>query len=437
MDTKAKKTANSQGKETPSIIIQNIQIRPVNRQVHDIGTWRNAIKSAEATVPRRTALYDLYDEILLDGHLSSVISKRINRVCNADWQFVKDGQVIEHINDLIDTPEFEELITEIVNSRFWGYTMMELTNFNSDGFKIFTVPRKHMRPERGIIATEQTGDTGINIREGIYTKTIMEVGKEKDLGILKIVAQYVIYKRGGFGDWAQYAEIFGMPFRKGTYDGFDDSQRVQLEKALEEAGSAAYAVIPKGTEIEFVSNSSTGNGDLYKLLKEACNQEISVSILGATETTTSSSSSGYAQSKTHQETEDEIFKGDRKYVRRVLNRHFIKILESAGIDTKGGKFVIKGEGEEKLTKKDQFEIHKSMKKDLSIPVDDNFFYENYGMPKPDDYDAQKKASQNAPTPTPSNQNDGNPKDNKSKKLVFLNDENGVLQFFKKHLAFFE
>jgi len=437
MNKKVVKKANSQGDESPSILIQNIQIRPVNRQVHDIATWRSAIKSAEATVPRRTALYDLYDEILLDGHLSSVVGKRINRVCNADWQFVKDGKVIDYINDLIDTPEFEELVTEIINTKFWGYTMLEITNFSENGFRVFSIPRKHIRPDRGVVATEQTGDIGTNIREGIYTKTVMEVGKERDLGILKIVAQYVVYKRGGFGDWAQYAEIFGMPFRKGTYDGFDDSQRVQLEKALEEAGSAAYAVIPKGTEIEFVSNSSTGNGELYKLLKEACNQEISVTILGATETTTSSSSSGYAQSKTHQETEDEIFKGDRKYVRRVLNRHFIKILEAAGIDTQGGKFVIKGEGEEKLSKKEQFEIHKSMKKDLSIPVDDDFFYETYGMPKPTDYDAQKKAIENASSPIPSNQNDGNSKDNKNKKLIYLNDESGFLQFLKKHLSFFE
>lgn len=440
---KAGKAAHAEKSDTPSIIIQNLTIRPVNRQRHDIEGWRNAIKSAETSTPRRVTLYDLYDDLLLDGHLYSILSKRINAVANAKWEFVKDGKVIDQVNDLIDTPEFEELITGIMNAKFWGYSMMEVGNFTPDGFTLYDVPKKHMRPKIGVIAKEQSTDEGINIREGIYAKTVMEVGKPDDLGILRIVAQYVIYKRGGFGDWAQFAELFGMPFRVGKYDGYDDTQRIQLEKAMEEAGSAAYVVIPKESDIEFMENKTTGEGQLYKFLKDACNQEISVTILGQTETTTSSESSGYAQSKTHAETEEDINKADRNFVRRILNRYFIRIMDANGVNTDGGRFVIKGEGEEKLSKKDAFSIHKQLIKDLNLPIDDNFLYEEYGMPKPDDYDQQKAAmlaekqqnvenDRNGSGDDPAHTPPGSAKD-KIKKLVMFSDEES---FFDRLKNFF-
>ncbi|GGH02816.1 phage portal protein family protein [Pedobacter zeae] len=395
--------------EQAPIIIQQTNIRPVNRQVLDIKKWRNAIRSAEALVPRRATLYDLYDDILLDGHLNSVLEKLVKKVTNAKWEFGRAGKIINAANDLIDTPEFEKLVRGIVLSEWWGLTWCTANKFTADGFSYYEIPRKHCRPETGIVAKEQTGESGINIREGIFARETMEFGDPNDIGRLKIVAQYVIYKRGAFGDWAQFAEIFGMPFRKGTYDGYDDSQRALLEQALEKAGSAAYAVVPEGSNIEFIENKSNSTGDLYKALKDACNQEISVAVLGQTETTTSSEGSGYAQSKTHAETEDDVIASTITRVRRLLNRHFIPVMQAGGVNTQGGWFYIKGEGEEKLTLKERFEMHLKMIKELELPFDAKFLYETYGMPIPTDFDAQmaerKAKSEAVPQEKPENPDD--------------------------------
>ena len=60
-----------------SDIIQQIQVWQNRRAAIDVDSWRSAIKSAESIFfPRRTLLYDLYSEILLDGHLSAVTQKR-------------------------------------------------------------------------------------------------------------------------------------------------------------------------------------------------------------------------------------------------------------------------------------------------------------------------------------------------------------------------
>lgn len=370
------------------MIIQQLTIRPVNRSVLEIEDWRNAIKAAEAMIPRKTQLLDQYDDILLDGHLSGVIRKFVAKIKNADWRFGKDGKINKKVKKIMDTPEFGKLLTCIVMSDFKGEKWATANNFTENGFSFYEVPQKHIRPHLGIVAKEQSGDTGISINEGIIAKELMKFGEGEGLGRLMIVAQYVIYKRGGFGDWSQFAEIFGMPFRKGTYDGYDESQRVLLEEALDKSGSAAYAVVPTGTNIEFVENKSNSDGAIYRVLKDACNQEMSVAILGNTETTTSSESSGYAQSKTHADSEDDLIKDALIRARQILNRYFIPVMESGGVSLEGGEFYIEGFGDEHVGKKDKLEMHLKIIEKLDLPYDPSHFYQTYDLPKPADYDAQ-------------------------------------------------
>lgn len=373
-------------------IIQNIVIRPVNRSTQDIGSWRRAMKAAEATIPRRTLLYDLYHDLMLDGHLTSVINKRIMAVTNRKMRYMVNDKPVDAMDQIMKKKAWKKMLREIMLAKMWGVTLLEFS-FNQDGsFKVYSIPRKHIRTKTGIITYEQNGDSGIAYREPPVSNYVLQFGEDDNLGLLLSAAQYVIYKRGDFGDWAQYAEIFGMPFRIGRYDGYDDATRIQLETALEQAGSAAYAVIPKEGNIEFIEGkNASGSGQLYQGLKDACNKEISVLILGQTETTESSSSSGYAQSKTHADTEDDINEDDRDDIISILNDDIHALFEMHGLPVQSGGEFMYEMPDEKISKKDKLNM------DLQIanrqPVADDYFYDNYGIPKPKDYEAQKKAKE--------------------------------------------
>ncbi len=374
------------------VIIQKLDIRQIQRSNVDIQKWRDAIKAAESRIPRHTRLYNLYHELFLDAHLASVVEKRLLAVTNAEWEFVtKNGESVEEINDWIDTPHFELLLKESINAKIWGYTMLEF-DFNAvGGPAVYLVPRKHMRQHQGAVSITETGDDLIDIREGAFKNLVVEVGDPDDLGLLASVAQYVIYKRGDFADWAQFAEIFGMPLVDATWDGHDPDQREQLVKSVDEMGGNGSIIHPEGTEIEFIQNNS-GNptGDLYAKLKDALNAEISKRVLGQTETTESSSGSGYAQSKTHAKVEDDINTADRKYVRRILNKRVYEIFEANGTNLRGGYFRIKDDSEERLDKKGRFDMAFRMR-DNGIPVNDDEIYGLSGFEKPKDYEAQKAA----------------------------------------------
>lgn len=387
-----------------NIITHKIDVRPFQRGEVDIPLWRRAMQYAESTIPRRRLLYDLYADVELDGHVEAVTGKRIDAVTTANWAFVdKEGKPVDAINDLIDSIGFDNLLKEIVKTRFWGYTILEPTIYQKDGsweMDAGLIPRLNYRPEEGIVAYDPNSDDGINIREGIYARTVMEVGEVDDLGLYLKAAPYQILKRGGLGDWALFVQVFGNPLIDATWDGYDESQRHKLLDALGTMGAGGALVRPDGTTVQLIERSGTANGDLQETFTNRLNKEISKALLGSTETTEASTASGYAQSKTHEGQDERKMASDIAFTRRVLNSRFIRIMQTAGIETMGGHFIVQGE-ENELTQKESFEIHKGLIKELGLPVDHDWLYEHYNIPKPDNYQEQIKGREQQAKAPPS------------------------------------
>ena len=387
---------------TPNPAQQTIEmmvVRPARIQSEDISSWVEAVNNAKRGY--RTKLYNLYENILADPVLSDAIDKRVNAITNAEIAFMKDGQTVEAMDDLIDTPEFEELIREIVLTKAWGKTVADIS-FNPE-FDVFSVPRKHIRIDkmdrplnerRRYILEKENDMTGYDYENDPY---IIECGKDDDLGFIFKAAPYVIYKRGGFGDWAQFAEIFGMPFLVGKYNGYDPKAKQQLFEALSEIGSNPRAAIPKETDLEVKENKSSGSNTLYKDLKDACNEEILIAVLGNLMTTLDGSSR--SQSEVHQETQEEIAKNDRRFVRRILNRKLVPLLLKRGYPVAGGYFSFPEQGENTTT--DQLIARGiKLKKEADVHVDDDWFYETSGIPKPEKQPEPKPEPKPDPEPEP-------------------------------------
>lgn len=377
------------------VVVQKIEVnKRFHRTEQDIPNWRRAIQNAESQIPRRNLLYNLYADVELDGHVEAVWSKRQDAVTDANWKFVdEEGKDIDEINDLIDSVGFDELLREIINSKSWGYTILEPVFWKDaeDGWEMDAglIPRLFYRPEIGRVAYDIVGDNGIDIREGIYTKTLMEVGNVTDLGLYMKAAPYQVLKRGGLGDYAAFIQTFGNPLIDAVWDGYDEKQRQQLNDALLTMGAGGTLVRPKGTEVDMKENRAKDTGDAHGSFLRFLNSEISKALLGTTETTESSQSSGYAQSKTHEGEDTKKHDTDITYVRKVLNSRFKKILRAHGFNTANGRFIVQGEDQE-LTKQESFEIHKGLINEMGLPVDDDFLYEFYGLPKPDNYNALKE-----------------------------------------------
>ncbi|MDD4217463.1 MAG: DUF935 family protein [Bacteroidales bacterium] len=369
-----------------NVIVYDLTLSSPDRNSKDIGSLKSAILRAESiTLPNRHLLYDLYHDVKsIDGHLSGIIRKRIDAVLNKNLKFVnKDKQQIDALEPLIESNKFNKLIELIIETKLWGCSGVEF--IIGEKFDWVEVPRKHIRPEASVISKSQYSNTGIPIDDLPF---VWVMGEKKDLGQLLQCSMYALYKRNGFGDYAQYVEIFGQPVRIIKYDANDTATKNELDKVLAESGSSLAMKIPRQADFEMLDGkASNANGDLQTKLISVCNSEMSIAILGNTETTTSSSSSGYAQSKEHSKQQLEITKSDLRYVQNMLNSDFfIQMLKWYGYPVEGGRFEYEMELDlDSLKTKLEIDDRVSAK----VPVADDYWYATYGIPKPDNYNELK------------------------------------------------
>ena len=352
----------------------------------DTSDFMAAIHAAEnVDYAQRTKLYDLYTDIPLDAHLSSVIDKRKNAVLSSSVEFQRNGKPDDAINEQILSPWFYRCVSDILDARFWGFSLLQFYK-NNEWIDYDLVPRKHVEPIHKLILSRQTDIQGISWDE---FSDLLFVGRDADLGLLAKAAPWVIYKRNTTADWAQFSEVFGMPIQEYIYDTDDEDAR---ERALQDAnsiGSLATFIHGKDTELQLrEAGNKTGSADVYERLVERCNSEISKLILGNTLTTESSDNGTQALGTVHKKVEESVAKADREYVLKVLNYDMTDIFARMGINTSGGKFCFPEKKD--VDPNTEMSVLTQLHTTFSLPIDDDYLYEKFGIEKPKDYDQQKQ-----------------------------------------------
>ena len=423
------------------LVVQELRIVSPDRTIKDIGTFRQAIQHAENVLfPNRVRLYDLYRDILTDGHLKGIIKKKIDAVLNKKLYFENAaGKRVDEMDNVIKSKTFRCIIRKILETQGWGVTGFEFIPGKKICFK--EIPRKHIKTDTKIISFEQYDNQTGKPYEGVSNLWVLE--DEDEFGFLFECAPYSIWKRGNMGEWAQYIEIFGQPIRVIYYDAYDSKTKMELREVLDQSGSSLAMMIPKQAQFELKDGkgAANGNGELQEKFKKACDDEMSIRILGNTETTSSSKSSGYAQSKEHSKQQLEITKSDIVYVADLLNEdHFLNILKSYGLPVEGGKFIYEREIDlEELKTRKEIDAYVA----TQVPVGDDYWYDTYGIPKPDNYDELKKKqeedrdaklAQQPPVPGP-----GDPAPKKKQKPLKknLSDKNKIFRLRALLADFFD
>ena len=385
-------TIQKASKKPQKTIIHDMRFVSPDRNRKDVATLKGAIQRAESIyVPNRSMLYDLYHDIVtIDGHLSGILQKRTDAVKNKQLKFIDSkSQRVTELDDLIKTSEFNRFIELIVERKFWGLSGVQF--LMGEKFEYVEIPRKHIHIYNQTIVNTQYDYEGFSYAD---EPMIWVIGDKDDLGRLLQCSMYALYKRSGFGDFAQYVEIFGQPVRIIYYDAYDTKTKEELKKTLDSSGSSLTMMIPKQAQFSMLDGkTSNGNGELQEKLINACNSEMSIAILGNSETTTSSKSSGYAQSQIHENQQLEITKSDLEFVIGILNdAKFITILQSYGYKVDGGKFEFEQE-----INLDHLKVRLEIDSVVctKVPVDDDYWYTTYGIPKPKNYDELKAKMEQA------------------------------------------
>lgn len=339
-----------------------------NRTNTDIGKWRRAIESAEdIESPDRTDLLDIYADTMLDGLIISVTQRILFKCTNSPIIFSTNGEANqEHpVSKMTKTPMFLEIIEYIIASKWYGHSLIELDFKDKNLIEVELIPRKNVIPEKGIVV-RNIGDTdGINYRQPPHANYLLEVGKKRDLGLLNPATPYVIFKRYGMSNLAEFVERYGIPIQVYEYDPDVPNAKKEVEKAAREQGAAAFVIMPKGTQSSIHKGADGSGSVVFKDNKTLNDEELLLIFL--LQTMTSKDGASKSQAEVHQIGEDDLISAYKLFVELVLNYKLKPLLAMHGINVEGGDF--KYAETERLSKMQLVEILVKLSNIGEIPLD--------------------------------------------------------------------
>lgn len=355
---------------------ETLIIEPLLRSNPDIRKWRYALRSAEdIDRPDRSKLYDIYEETMLDGMVTSTTERIVLKCTNSKIIFTKEGESDkEHpVSKMIETPIFLDILRWIIESKWWGHSLIEM-EFSPEAIsKAVLIPRKNVIPEQGLVI-ERVGDyKGTYYRQSPYIDYLLDVGNVKDLGLLNKATPCAIFKRFGISSWGEFVERFGIPIQEYQYDPLQPNSRAEVEKQAKEQGAGAKIIMPEGTKTTIHKGADGQGSAVFKEYKAANEEDILYIFLLQTMTTKDGSS--LSQSKTHLDSETELINGYKLFIEMVLNFQLKPLLERHGFDVQGGKFQY--ETSEGLTKTELASILQTLANFGEIPLD--FIEKEFGI----------------------------------------------------------
>lgn len=191
-------------------------------------------------------------------------------------------------------------------------------------------------------------------------------------------------------DWAwKFRSIFmeksGLPTVVGRFpNGILEARRKRLEEILDSIQTDTVITIPDDLKIEILNIAGKGQVTEYERAIADLNKEILIGILGSFLSAEEGKRTGArAQGQVHFNVAKLFMEHLAKMMSECVNRQIIKRLVDINYNVdEYPKFSFEISRADEM--KAEIEIDKVLKMDLSVPLDNSYFYEKYGRPAPEE-----------------------------------------------------
>lgn len=382
-------------------------ITPVqlNRIKQDIQSWREAIQEAELPFyPQRVKMQRLYQDVINDGHVFSAIERRKDLSLLKDFHIIdKSGKELEDLTKLFKNKWFFDLMSYVLDARFFGYSLIGLGDIVDNKFPNLEVIRRHnVSPDRENLTAYVYALSGIAFNNpdnkdedgnsfydwSIWVKTPSDIGVSPcGYGLLYKIAMYQIYIRNNIGWNADFVEMFAQPYRQAKTSKTEGPEYDQLENSMKNMGSSGYIITDPIDEISFIEGNKSGRGhdsyDNFELRNVKVVNKLVFGHADALDSQTGKLGGEDAAKAAVLETE----KKDNRFFEYECNDQIIPKLRNIGfVIPEGTTFQFKNdrEKEEQKNKEDDSNVkvatYVKTFKDAGIEVDPKFIEERTGIP---------------------------------------------------------
>lgn len=285
---------------------------------------------------------DLFTDIEeRDGHIFAELSKRKRALLTLPWSLQTPPEATEAEQKL--AREMEWRLSKLPG---WRGMLMDMLDALGHGFSCIELPwaRKGdlwlpaeflKRPARAFtMPLADLDDIRLN-RGGADGESLQELGwlvhrhKSKSgpvarSGLFRILVWTYLFKNLSTRDWAQFLNLYGLPFRIGKYDpSMDAAARNRLLRGVMMMAREGGGIIPSNAEIQLVSPAA-GQSAPFLDMVSWCEKVQSKVILGGTLTSQADGkTSTNALGNVHNEVRHDLLVGDAEMVAETLTQQLL------------------------------------------------------------------------------------------------------------------
>lgn len=280
----------------------------------------------------RARLIDLYEACLeQDAHIRSVIETLESQILGDRYMLARINEKGKYIKDVQNTQkiqgtQFDKIIKGIVESKLFGYTLIELMpHINTKTGKLANVnliERRNVLPDQHTVVKRQ----GIwlpnwDITAPAYSPNYILINSGT-IGLFSATTPLILAKKFTVANYVNFGATYGQPIIHGKTISESNSDRKRLANDIANAAQNKVVITGIDDEIDIKTFTMSNSEKIYTSLIEFVNKEVANLILGS-ESMAGGMQSYVGSTKAHQDIFRDRIEVYRRYIENVMNEEII------------------------------------------------------------------------------------------------------------------
>ena len=295
----------------------------------------------------RARLIDLYDAcIQQDAHIRAVTETLESQILGDRYMLARVNDKGKYIKDVAQTQkiqgsQFDKIIKGIVESKLYGYTLLEIMpDIDPKTGKIAevnSIERRNVLADQRIVLKRQgIWEPHWDLRHATYARNYILINSG-DLGLFSATTPLILAKKFTVANYVNFSHTYGQPIIHGKTVSESNADRKRLANEIANAAQNKVVVTGIEDEVDIKTFTMSNSEKIYTGLIDFVNKEVSNLVLGS-ESMAGGMQSYVGSTKAHQDIFRDRIEVYRRYIENVMNEQVLPRLVAMGYVPSGLEF---------------------------------------------------------------------------------------------------
>lgn len=325
----------------------------------------------------RAQLIDLYEAcVQQDAHLAAVLATLESQIVGERYMLARQNDKGKYIKDIAATKkiqgtQFIKIIQGIVESKLYGYTVLEiLPDIDPKTGKlkeVNAIERRNVLPDqKRIVRRQGIWNPGWDLESPQYYQNYILINSGT-LGLFSATTPLILAKKFTLANYVNFSHTYGQPIIHGKTESDNAQDRKRLANDIASAAQNKVIVTGLADEVDIKTFTMSNSEKIFTGLMESVDREVSNLILGS-ESMAGAMQSYVGATNAHQDIFRDRVEVYREYIENVMNEEVIPRLVAMGYIEDGLEFKYSKRLE--MSNKDQIDLYTFLTERYEIAADE-------------------------------------------------------------------